>query len=70
MDMNVYFAEWLIRERLAEARAAAASDALFHAHRPPRQPTRVALGRVLIRLGQRIQSGRPNAAEPLAAENS
>ena len=44
MDMNVYFAEWLIKERLAEARAAGARDALFHAHRPPRQPMRVALG--------------------------
>ena len=70
MDMNVYFAEWLIRERLAEARAAAASDALFHAHRPPRQPTRVALGRVLIRLGQRIQSGRRSTADPLTSESS
>jgi len=70
MDMNVYFAEWLIKERLAEARAAGARDALFHAHRPPRQPMRVALGRVLIRLGQRIQSGRPSTADPVAAENS
>lgn len=63
MDMNVYFAEWLIKERLAEARAAGARDALLHAHRPPRKPMRVALGLVLIRLGQRIQSGRPGAAE-------
>ena len=70
MDMNVYFAEWLIKERLAEARAAGARDALFHAHRPPRQPIRVALGLVLIRLGQRIQSGRPSTADPLAAGNS
>jgi hypothetical protein len=31
---------------------------------------RVALGLVLIRLGQRIQSGRPSAADPLAAGNS
>jgi hypothetical protein len=70
MDMNVYFAEWLIKERLAEARAAGARDALLHAHRPPRQPMRIALGLALIRLGQRIQSGRPSAADPLTAENS
>ena len=62
MDMNVYFAEWLIKERLAEARAAGARDALFHAHRPPRQPMRVALGLA--------QSGRPSTADPLAAGNS
>ena len=70
MDMNVYFAEWLIKERLAEARAAGARDALLHADRPPRQPMRIALGLVLIRLGQRIQSGRPSTADPLTAENS
>jgi len=63
MDMNVYFAEWLIKERLAEARAAGARGALIHARRPPRQPMRVALGLLLIRLGQRIQSG----ASPLTA---
>ena len=63
MDMNVYFAEWLIKERLAEARAAGARGALIHAHRPRRQPMRVALGLLLIRLGQRIQSG----ASPLTA---
>jgi len=62
MDMNVYFAEWLIKERLAEARAAGARDALLHAHRAPRQPMRIALGLALIRLGQRIQSGRPSTA--------
>lgn len=70
MDMNVYFAEWLIKERLAEARAAGARDALLHAHRPPRQPMRIALGLALIRLGQRIQSGRLSTADPLTAENS
>lgn len=70
MDMNVYFAEWLIKERLAEARAAGARGALIHAHRPPRQPMRVALGLVLVRLGQRIQSGPPSAANPVAAGNS
>ena len=70
MDMNVYFAEWLVKERLAEARTAGARDALIHAHRPPRQPMRIALGLALIRLGQRIQSGRPSTADPLAAGNS
>ncbi len=70
MDMNVYFAEWLIKERIAEARAAGARDTLLHAHRPPRQPMRVALGLVLIRLGQRIQSGRQGVTGPVAAGNS
>ncbi len=70
MDMNVYFAEWLIKERLAEARAAGARDALLHAHRPPRQPMRIALGLALIRLGQRILSGRPRTADSLTAGTS
>jgi hypothetical protein len=70
MDMNVYVAEWLIKERIAEARAAGARSALLDAHRPPRQPMRVALGLALIRLGQRIQSGRPSVADPLGAGNS
>jgi len=29
MDMNLYFAEWLVRERLAEARAAARETPCF-----------------------------------------
>jgi len=70
MDMNVYVAEWLVKERIAEARAAGARSALLDAHRPPRPPMRVALGLALIRLGQRIQSGRPGVAEPLGAGNS
>ena len=70
MDMNVYVAEWLIKERIAEARAVGARSALLDAHRPPRQPMRVALGLALIRLGQRIQSGRPGVAERLGAGNS
>ena len=45
MDMNLYFAEWLARERLAEARAANARDALTQAVRPKRRPVRVRLGR-------------------------
>jgi len=65
MDMNVYVAEWLVRERIAEARTAGARDALIHAHRPPHQPMRVALGLALIRLGRRIQSGRRSPEPPL-----
>ena len=38
MDMNLYFAEWLVRERLAEARAAGARDALTQSVRPKRRP--------------------------------
>ena len=37
-DMNPYFAEWLVRERLAEARAAGARSALVDAAMPERPP--------------------------------
>lgn len=53
MDMNEYFVEWLLKERLAEARAAAARSALI-GPLPPRRPARVALGLALVRLGHRI----------------
>ena len=50
MDFDEYFAERLIKERLAEAEAAAARSARLGSL-PPRQPARVALGCALIRLG-------------------
>lgn len=53
--------------RLAEARAAAARDALVAGSRRPRQPLRIALGLALIRLGQRVLGGQQSARRPLAA---
>lgn len=52
MDFNEYFAEWLVRERLAEARALAARATLIRAVRPPRRRLRATVGLVLIRIGQ------------------
>jgi hypothetical protein len=69
MDMNLYFAEWLVRERLAEARAAGARDALVHAARPRPRPVRVRLGLALVSLGRRLQGG-ARGADALAAESS
>ena len=66
MDMNIYFMEWRVRERLAEARAAAAQEALVQSLRPPRRPVRVALGLALIGAGRRILGERPGARAPLA----
>jgi hypothetical protein len=66
MDMNLYFAEWLVRERLAEARAAGARDAVLHAARP--RPVRVRLGLALVSLGRRLQGG-AREADALAAES-
>ena len=70
MDMNLYFAEWLVRERLAEARAAGARDALVQAVRPKRRPARVRLGAALVSLGRRLEGRRPRGADALAAESS
>jgi hypothetical protein len=69
MDMNLYVAEWLVRERLAEARAAGVRSGLVHAATPRPRPVRVRLGRALVSLGRRLQSGAPGA-ERLAAEGS
>lgn len=49
--MNTYFLELLVRERLAEARAAGMRAALLCSLRPPRRPVRAALGIALIRIG-------------------
>jgi len=70
MDMNLYFAEWLVRERLAEARSAAARSALVGAAVPARRPVRIRLGLALVRLGRRLQGSRPRGADALAAERS
>jgi len=53
MDPNEYLVECLVKERLAEARAAAARNTLARSL-PPRRPARVALGSTLIRIGHWI----------------
>jgi hypothetical protein len=70
MDMNLYFAEWLVRERLAEARAAGARSALVDAAMPERPLMRVRLGLALVSLGWRLQGSRPRGADALAAGSS
>ena len=70
MDMNLYFAEWLVRERLAEARAAGARSALVGAAMPERRPARVRLGLALVSLGRRLQGSPRQGADALAAESS
>ena len=70
MDMNLYVAEWLIRERLAQARAAGVRSALLDAAMPERRPMRVRLGMALVSLGRRLQGGGPRGADALAAEGS
>jgi hypothetical protein len=70
MDMNLYFAEWLVRERLAEARAAGARDALLEAAWPNRRSVRARLGAALMSLGRRLQGGEARGADALTAEGS
>ena len=59
MDVNVYFAEKMIEQRLAEDRTLAARSALLASLRPRRRPARVVLGRALVRLGRWLLSGVP-----------
>ena len=54
MDLHDYITGQLVRDRLAEMRACAASERLFAEHRGPRTPVRVAIGHALIRLGSWI----------------
>jgi hypothetical protein len=49
--MNAYFLELLVRERLAEARAAGTRAARIRSLRPPRRSVRATLGIALIKIG-------------------
>ncbi len=63
MDLNEYLAECLVKERLAEAWAAARSALLRDL--PPRRPIRIALGLSLVRIGRWILGQTPeNVSEP------
>ena len=57
--MNTYVEEQLVRERLDEARAFAAQQALIRSLRPARRPVRVALGMALIRTGHWVAGRAP-----------
>jgi hypothetical protein len=60
--MNTYLHEQLVRERLEEARAAAARRALIRKLRPARRPVRVAVGFALIRAGHWVAGRAPRPA--------
>jgi hypothetical protein len=49
-----FFAMFLVKERLAEARACAARQALLRARSVPARSFRVRLGLALVRLGQQM----------------
>jgi hypothetical protein len=57
MDMNLYAAEALSRQYLAELRASAERQNLARVARRPRRPLRLALGHALIRMGTRLLGG-------------
>jgi len=62
--MNLYQDEVLVRERLDEARAIAAQDAVLRSLGPVRRPIRVAVGRALIRMGHLVAGRAPRRAHP------
>lgn len=66
--MNTHLEAWLVRERLEEARAFAAQQAVLQSLRPARRPVRVFLGLSLIRIGRWLAGKAPRAAgEPKRA---
>lgn len=63
MDLNVYLAEFAVRERLQEAeRLARASQWVEEAAGRRRRALRVALGRAMIRAGRWVLGQAPDAA--------
>ena len=66
MDLNMYLAEYWLKERMGEVRAAAMRDQLVQSLRTRRRPLRVTVGQALVRLGQRVQGGAAHAPTALA----
>jgi len=60
--MNVHIEEYLAHEKLAEARARAATYLLVQAAGPGRPSLRVALGLALIRTGRWLAGPAPRSA--------
>ena len=54
---NDYILAALTHERLNDMRAEARAMALRAEARPPRRPVRVAVGRLLVRVGNRLLAG-------------
>jgi len=54
---NDYILTALMRERLNDMRAEAWVSAIRAAARPPRRPVRTVVGRLLVRLGNRLLAG-------------
>ena len=65
MDINEYVLEWLVLEKLQDARAATARRALVLGSRPPRVALRGRVGAALIALGERL-AGTPVSLRPCA----
>jgi hypothetical protein len=55
IDLNDYAVEIIVRERLAEMRAAAESSHLIRQAHPAANRLRIALGHALIRAGRRLK---------------
>jgi hypothetical protein len=64
--MNVHIEEYLAHEKLAEARARAATYLLVQAAEKPRPGFRVALGLALIRTGRWLAGPSRRPATPAA----
>jgi hypothetical protein len=64
--MNVHIEEYLAHEKLAEARARAATHLLVQAAETPRPGFRVALGLALIRTGRWLAGPSRRPATPAA----
>jgi len=60
--MNPQVEEQVVRQRLDEARAEAARQALLRDLRPARRPIRVAVGFALIRVGHWVAGRAPRRA--------
>jgi hypothetical protein len=66
MDLNMYLAEYWLKERMGEVRAAAMRDRLVQSLRTRRRPLRATVGQALVRLGHRVQGSAAHAPTALA----
>lgn len=66
--MIMHLDEQLVRERLDEARADAARQALIRSLRPVRRPVRVIVGVALIKIGHWVAGQAPKAIPKQSGE--
>ena len=67
MDLNMYVAEYWLKERMGEVRAAAMRDQLVQSLRTRRRPLRVTVGQALVSAAGSARRAAPRTRRPTPA---